>query len=344
MKINETITKKRKELGLTQEQVAEYLNISTPAVNKWEKGNSYPDITLLPALARLLKTDLNNLLSFNEDLSDVEIYNFANSLDPLVKEQGYEKAFEIAMDKISQYPTCEKLIAAVVPYLNGALHIYGVSEYEKYMEQIETLYKRLSKSEVQQIRELAVSMLIVRSMEQKNYELAEDLINSISTTTINKNSQLATLYTKQGKNLEAAKLWQQQLLAASADIQISLMCLTDFAIKDSDIKKAEFLAELYYNFTKEFSPVSWTAYTARLELSTKLKDIDTCLKILKEYLPIIKENPALSNNILYDKISSDFSTATTETLLIPILRELKTSNEYEFIRGNKEFEDLINEL
>ena len=32
-------------------------------------GTSYPDITLLPALARLLDTDLNTLLSFQEDLS-----------------------------------------------------------------------------------------------------------------------------------------------------------------------------------------------------------------------------------------------------------------------------------
>ena len=61
MKINEIIKKKRIILGMTQEQVADYLGVSTPAVNKWEKGGCYPDITLLPALARLLKVDLNRL-------------------------------------------------------------------------------------------------------------------------------------------------------------------------------------------------------------------------------------------------------------------------------------------
>ena len=53
---------RRTALGLTQEQIATRLHVSTPAVNKWEKGSSYPDITLLPALARVLKTDLNTLL------------------------------------------------------------------------------------------------------------------------------------------------------------------------------------------------------------------------------------------------------------------------------------------
>ena len=57
MKINDIIKKKRITLGMTQEQVADYLGVSTPAVNKWEKGGCYPDITLLPALARLLKVD-----------------------------------------------------------------------------------------------------------------------------------------------------------------------------------------------------------------------------------------------------------------------------------------------
>ena len=40
MKINQIIREKRKALSLTQEQVAEFLGVSTSAVNKWEKGVS----------------------------------------------------------------------------------------------------------------------------------------------------------------------------------------------------------------------------------------------------------------------------------------------------------------
>ena len=65
MKINEIIKERRLAKNMTQEQVASYLGVTAPAVNKWEKGSSYPDITLLPALARLLDTDLNTLLSFH---------------------------------------------------------------------------------------------------------------------------------------------------------------------------------------------------------------------------------------------------------------------------------------
>lgn len=40
MKINQIILEKRKELSLTQKQVADFLGVSTSAVNKWEKGVS----------------------------------------------------------------------------------------------------------------------------------------------------------------------------------------------------------------------------------------------------------------------------------------------------------------
>ena len=80
MVMNQIIRERRKALGLTQEEVADYLGVSAPAVNKWETGKSYPDITLLPALARLLKTDANSLLSFEEDMTkekEAEIINHA---------------------------------------------------------------------------------------------------------------------------------------------------------------------------------------------------------------------------------------------------------------------------
>lgn len=93
MKMNEVIRKYRKERGLTQEQVAGYLGVSTPAVNKWESGSSYPDITLIPALARLLRVDLNTLMCFQENLSEQEIAAFANQVYETMHQQGFACGF-----------------------------------------------------------------------------------------------------------------------------------------------------------------------------------------------------------------------------------------------------------
>ena len=73
MKIGDTIRARRRALGLTQEALAGKLGVSAPAVNKWERALNYPDITLLPVLARILGVDLNTLLCFREDMSREEV-------------------------------------------------------------------------------------------------------------------------------------------------------------------------------------------------------------------------------------------------------------------------------
>ena len=53
----------RKEMGLTQKQLADMMNISDKAVSKWERGLGCPDISLLRELAVLLCVDVRSLLT-----------------------------------------------------------------------------------------------------------------------------------------------------------------------------------------------------------------------------------------------------------------------------------------
>ena len=65
--IGSRIAQKRKALGLTQEALAAKLGISSQAISKWENDLSYPDISLLPQLAKLLNCTTDALLSGKED-------------------------------------------------------------------------------------------------------------------------------------------------------------------------------------------------------------------------------------------------------------------------------------
>ena len=68
MKINEIIRQRRIEKQLTQEQMADRLGVSAPAVNKWEKGISYPDITLIRDICAILQVSEHELLTASEDV------------------------------------------------------------------------------------------------------------------------------------------------------------------------------------------------------------------------------------------------------------------------------------
>ena len=104
MKIHEIIRTRRQALGLTQEALAEKVGVSAPAVNKWEKALNYPDITLLPILARTLGVDMNTLLSFQQDMTREDIGLFLNELPAAAQANGCDAAFALAQDKLRQFP------------------------------------------------------------------------------------------------------------------------------------------------------------------------------------------------------------------------------------------------
>ena len=62
--IAENLRSLRKGMELTQEEIAEILCVSPQSVSKWERGDTFPDITLLPALANLFKTSIDALIGF----------------------------------------------------------------------------------------------------------------------------------------------------------------------------------------------------------------------------------------------------------------------------------------
>ena len=62
-RIGDYIAQKRKEAKLSQKDLAELLYITDKAISKWERGLSFPDISLLIPLADNLKVSLYDLLT-----------------------------------------------------------------------------------------------------------------------------------------------------------------------------------------------------------------------------------------------------------------------------------------
>ena len=59
----EVISSRRKELGLTQKDLAEKLDITDKAVSKWERGLACPDTALIPKLAVILGITIEELMT-----------------------------------------------------------------------------------------------------------------------------------------------------------------------------------------------------------------------------------------------------------------------------------------
>lgn len=346
MKINKIIKEKRNSIGLTQEQVADYLGVSTPAVNKWEKGSSYPDITLLPALARLLRIDLNTLLSFNDDLSDKEICDFSNELFEIGSTKGFNIAFEVAIDKIHEFPNCYKLILNVATILTGMLYMFEVEDKESYKLQIEDLYLRVLESEDLEIKNQAVSMLVNIYLEKKEYEKAQNCIDKLPTVTYDKKLLQGSFYAKTGELNKATEIFENRLIEATTDIFKILISMMEIALKDDRKDDAKYFAEILEKTTDLYDLWDYNRYVGYFQLYRDEKDADNFVKTLKKLLEAIKKSWNPSNSKLYSHIKSKENSEGFEQFTTTFINTLKSevNDELVFLKDNKEFNELINNI
>ena len=71
--LSENLKRLRREKGFTQETLADFLGVTFQSVSKWERGESYPDITMLPEIAGFFKVSVDDLLGINKAEEEEEI-------------------------------------------------------------------------------------------------------------------------------------------------------------------------------------------------------------------------------------------------------------------------------
>ena len=86
IKIGQFIAESRRELGMTQREVAEQIGVTDKTISKWETGNRLPDASLLMDLCRVLKVDVNELLKGERFCPENYGKNAADNLVDLVGE------------------------------------------------------------------------------------------------------------------------------------------------------------------------------------------------------------------------------------------------------------------
>lgn len=91
VKIGKYIAQKRKDLGLTQREIAEQLGMSDKSVSKWERGVCLPEVSVYMELCRILGISLNEFIA-GEDIEQVELQEKSeqNILD-VTKDGNYKK-------------------------------------------------------------------------------------------------------------------------------------------------------------------------------------------------------------------------------------------------------------
>ena len=103
--------------NLTQEDVAEYLGITPQSVSKWERGETYPDITLLPALANIFETSIDLLIGMDEIRAKETRYNIHKKAVEYQRKGDYLAAEQTYRDALLIYPNKPGMILGLASTL-----------------------------------------------------------------------------------------------------------------------------------------------------------------------------------------------------------------------------------
>ena len=166
----ENLRKYRIAQNLTQEDIAGYLNITAQAVSKWERNESCPDITFLPALANILNTSVDLLLGMDTIRAKETRDNIHSKATDYQRNGDYAAAEKVYRDALLIYPNEPGMILG----LAGVLALQ--CRYEESAELIEKGLP-LSSNEKQKatMRALLCYLYLACGMKSRACDLASTL-------------------------------------------------------------------------------------------------------------------------------------------------------------------------
>lgn len=117
--IGENIITLRHKKGITQDELAAFLNVTKASVSKWETKQSYPDILLLPQIATYFDICIDELLGYEPQLSKEQIKKLYQELADDFARLPFPDVMAKSRDLVKRYYSCYALLQHIcVLWLN----------------------------------------------------------------------------------------------------------------------------------------------------------------------------------------------------------------------------------
>lgn len=355
MSIGKIIKKLRRDKDMTQEKLAEYLNISTQAVSRWETDLAMPDITLLPALANIFNVTTDYLLGVDITKKKERITEYGNAANEANTKGDVETIISIWRNALHEFPNdCGVMLA-----LAGALHMYGGDDKEKknryFNESLLLSEKVHNDSTNDNERNLAVLMLVQLYTYKGEYEMAKKFAENMPNMHLCSNELLSGV-------LKGDELLINQ--RENFDLHFLFMRENLEKIANNDIYTISEKLELYLMYDKMYDLVfkddldemkkiyGW--YIQIAEYYGSLGDVENTFKYIekaKENAIACDTNPPYKykytmKSLLFKGMARElnFSKNYTFNESMNILKIFDKHKEFDFIRNEQRFKDIVAEL
>lgn len=247
--LEKRMIRERYKKGVTQEELASYMGVSKAAVSKWEKGLSYPDITLLPVLAAYFNISIDELMGYEPQMGKEDIRKLYRRLAEEFSSKPFEEVMEECEDVIKKYYSCFPLLLQIAVLLINHASLSQNPE-EVLLKAIRICERiRLESDDVCDAKEavfMEAQAYLMLQKPEKALELSDEAVRPM----ISETDLLIQIYQSMGKLEQAEKVRQISMyqhllfLAGSAVVHIG-MNQDDAKKVEETIKRMNGLDELF---------------------------------------------------------------------------------------------------
>lgn len=342
MPMHTIIQHQRKALGLTQEQVARCLNVSTAAVSKWENGLTSPDVGLLPPLARLLNVDMNTLFGFHETLSRQEISLFCNQLAGMAPKE----AFSLAREKLREFPRDEPLRLSLALLLDGLL-MQAQEDIPELEAELSTWYTQLGQSTDECIQVSAKSMQVNRCIRQNQLDEAQEVLDTIpdkralSVALPDKLLLQVSIYLKRGQPEQAALALEQALFQEGTRVQLLLSNLVDAELSCGAPSTAHIVAEKSQVLAQALDLWPYNQHIALWQVAVHNRNTEEALAHLEHMLEAMEQPWQLGDTVLYRRMTHQAKDFQPQALRAMVVEQLEGDPDLAWLRNHPQTKALL---
>ena len=235
--LSEQLKKLRKEKGNTQDELASHLGITMQAISKWERGEGYPDITLLPAIASYYNVSIDDLLGVGEIQRQNKIDEYFNKAQELFCNGKTDERIAVWREAAKEFPNDLSVICRLMSALSDKSDEKSASEAKEYGERI------LRESTDSSLRADAIQCLWLNNYLSGNLEKAKEYANMAYSYSVTSNEMLSLLFTGD----EAIKHCQMniQRLVELIGHNTNVMCAKGNYTPQDAIRAYEFVIACY---------------------------------------------------------------------------------------------------
>ena len=175
LNVGGNIKKYRKDMNLTQEELAEAFGVTVGAVSKWESGSTVPDILTLVELADFFSISVDVLLGYS--VSSKSVGDIVKKLNGLIRENRHAEAVSEADKALVRYPANFKVVLACATTYHVVSAVNGDPVYvEKTIGLYETALKYISQNTDPDVSEFSIRLSIA---ELKSKDRPQDALEEL---------------------------------------------------------------------------------------------------------------------------------------------------------------------